>query len=159
MRDYGGVLVFQSLLQHVSVYQGSDGGSISNDGGHIVLWTGTPTVTTVYIDWINVSTVEASEPTVDSILDLFDESVSNGMLTGAGQNAWLANLRLYLMKEMLIIAKELIEQEKNNWAIFTLKRASVRCDNDTPPPDFVEGDAVSEMYVMITELMAELGWR
>ena len=157
MRDDGAVLVFQSLLQHVSVYQGSDGGSISNDGGHIILWTGTPTVTTVYIDWINVSTVETPEPTINSILLFFDESVSNGTLNGVGKNPWLANLRQYLMKEMLIIAKELIDQEKTDWACFTLKRASVRCDSDTPPPDFVQGESVSELYDMVLDLMAELG--
>ena len=58
---------------------------------------------------------------------------------------------------MLLVAKELIEQDKVDWACFILKRASVRCDSALPPPDFVEGESVGELNDKILELMAELG--
>ena len=38
-----------------------------------------------------------------------------------------------------------------------LKVASEKCDGIFPPPDFVQGDAIGELYNMITELMGELG--
>ena len=64
-RDSGTTLFFQSLLPHVSIWQGTDnyGGPISdNDGGHITFWTGTSPVTTAYLYWISVSTVETPRP-------------------------------------------------------------------------------------------------
>jgi len=45
------------------------------------------------------------------------------------------------MKEMFIITKELIEQDKIDWACFTLKIANLRCDEDLPPSYFVEGSS------------------
>ena len=95
--------------------------------------------------------------TIDDILKFFDDSVAEGTIKGVGNNPWLAKLRLYLMKEMLIITKELIERDNIDWACFSLKRANLRCDGATPPPDFVEGSAVSELNDMILELMADLG--
>ena len=95
--------------------------------------------------------------TIDAILTFFDQSVADGSLTGVGKNPWFSKLRLYLMKEMLLIAKELIEQDKLDWACCILKRASVRSDQDSPPSDFIEGSSVLELNDMILELMTELG--
>lgn len=100
---------------------------------------------------------QIQELTIYTILEFFAESVSKGKLIGVGQNAWLANLRLYLMREMLEAAKELIEHEKTDWACFTLNRAFLRCDGEDRPLDFVEGDAVLELNTMISDLMADLG--
>ena len=91
------------------------------------------------------------------ILNLFDQSVADGSLTGVGQNPWVAKLRLYFMREMLVIAKEFLEKEKTEWACFTLNRALLRCDGENRPPDFVTGSAICELNDMISDLMAELG--
>jgi len=32
------------------------------------------------------------------------------------------------------------------------------CDGDSPPPDFLIGEAVAELNNMILELMESLGW-
>ena len=91
------------------------------------------------------------------ILDFFDKSVADGRIVGTGRNPWLAKLRLFFMREMLVIAKELLEQEKNDWACFTLERAYLRCDGENRPPDFVFGEAVTELNDMIHALMSNLG--
>jgi hypothetical protein len=44
-----------------------------------------------------------------------------------------------------------------NRACVHLKVASEKCDEDTQPPDFVQGVSVSELNDMIMELMADLG--
>ena len=90
------------------------------------------------------------------ILDFFDKSVADGRIVGTGRNPWLANLRLFLMREMLVIAKELLEQGKNDWACFTLERAYLRCDGENQPFDFVKGEAVEELNDMISELIEKL---
>ena len=102
-------------------------------------------------------TVSEPDVTIEAILDFFDDSVADGSLIGVGQNPWFAKLRLYLMREMLVIAKELIEQEKTDWANFILCRAVLRCDSDNRPPDFVKGEAVYELNDMILDLMENLG--
>ena len=109
------------------------------------------------LDNIVIYSYSNPETIIDAILTFFDQSVADETLTGIGKNPWLAKLRLYLMKEMLIIAKELIGQDKIDWACFSLKRANLRCDSALPPPDFVEGLAVGELNDKILELMAELG--
>jgi len=44
-----------------------------------------------------------------------------------------------------------------NRACVYLKVASEKCDGVTPPPDFIQGEAVSELHAMLAELMVELG--
>ena len=99
----------------------------------------------------------APVPTIDNILDFYDESVANEKLEGIGRTAWLSKLRLCFMRKMLVIAKELLEQEKTDRACFTLERAHLRCDGEKRPPDFVAGEAVAELNFMITDLMSGLG--
>ena len=94
---------------------------------------------------------------IDGIIQFYDTSVDNGTITGVGKNPWLAKVRLCLMKEILIIAKRLIKQDKIDWACCILKRAFLRCDNDTQPPDFIEGPSVFLLNEMISQLITELG--
>ena len=94
---------------------------------------------------------------IDAIIEFFNKSVADASLTGVGKNPWLVKLRLFFMREMLVIAKELIEHEKTGCACLTLERASLRCDGDNRPPDFVKGEAVPQLNNMISELMEQLG--
>ena len=97
------------------------------------------------------------EEQITNILEFFDESIENGTLEGRG-SGWPAKFRLYIMREMLVIAGELINHDRNNAACFTLKRAYMRCDGDSLPlPDFVAGGAVSELADMIQALRTSLG--
>ena len=96
------------------------------------------------------------QPTIDAILSFFDQSVANETLTGYGHGN-SANNRLNVLRKKLQMAGDLIDIGDIDGACVHLKVASRKCDGVTPPPDFVQGDSVSELYVMITELMAELG--
>jgi len=89
-------------------------------------------------------------------LVFFDESVEDGTLEGRGRG-WLAKLRLCIMREMLVIAGEFIENEQTQYACFMLKRAYKRCDGESRPRDFVVGDAVPELAEMIQTLRTSLG--
>ena len=95
------------------------------------------------------------EPTIDAILDFFDESVEDGTLEGRGRG-WLAKLRLCLMRQLLVIAGEFIEHDRLNKARFLLQCAHKRCDGEPWPRDFVEGPATEELAEMIVDLMENL---
>ena len=99
--------------------------------------------------------VPSPNPTIDAILDFFDESVADGALGNGRGNS--ANGRLNALRNMLEMAGDLIDIGDIEGACGQLNAASRKCDGDSPPPDFVTGEAVSELYDMILELMAELG--
>ena len=95
--------------------------------------------------------------TIDSILDFFDQSVEDGTLDGAGKK-WRSKLRLCLMRIMLVSAAKFIDCGQVNYACCLLNRAYSRCDGDDwPLPDFVVGDAVSELSDMILDLLEIFG--
>ena len=84
------------------------------------------------------------------------EFVSGGTLEGDGPGN-SANGRLNALRNMLEMAGDLIGIDDIEGACVQLHAALGKCDGDSPPPDFVAGLAASELYTMITELMAELG--
>ena len=95
-------------------------------------------------------------PTIDAILDFFDQSVADGTLEGYGRGN-SANGRLNALRNMLEMAGDLIAIGDIEGACRQLNAALRKCDGDSPPPDFVAGEAVEELYDMILELMDELG--
>ena len=95
--------------------------------------------------------------TIDSILNFFDKSVEDGTLEGAGEG-WRSKLRLCIMRMMLVSAAKFIDSGQINYACCILNRAHSRCDGDDwPLPDFVVGDAVSELSDMILNLLEIFG--
>jgi hypothetical protein len=115
------------------------------------------------IKWIESSTgwqldePYSPEDQIADIIESFNNSMENYDLEGRG-SGWLAKLRLFLMREMLIITDELIASDRINAACIILQRAYLRCDgNPLPLPDFVVGDAVPELVDMIQTLRASLG--
>ena len=93
---------------------------------------------------------------INLILEFFDQSVTDGTLTGYG-NGNSANNRLDSFRNQLQMASDLIEIGDIDGACVHLKVASEKCDGHFPPPDFVVGEAATTLYNMILELMAELG--
>ena len=104
-------------------------------------------------NWIASSN---SAPTIGNILTFFDQSVSDGTLTGYG-NGNSANNRLDSFRNQLQMASDLIDIGDIDGACVHLGVALEKCDGIFPPPDFIVGESVSELYNMIMELMAELG--
>ena len=95
-------------------------------------------------------------PTIDGVLTFFDQSVTDGSLTGYG-NGNSANNRLDALRTKIQMASDLIYIGDVDGACFHLEGVSEKCDGIFPPPDFVDGDAVSELYDKIVELMTEIG--
>ena len=133
--------------------------------------TGTWRVNSVFLDdpWDNqVSYSEAQliamgfpteldvvcEPTIEIILNFFDQAVTAGTLFGSGPGK-SADGRLYALRSMLVAAKELIDSGNMEEACGQLKAAYKKCDGDKP--DFVDGAAAPELSEKILELMVELG--
>jgi probable HAF family extracellular repeat protein len=97
-----------------------------------------------------------SELFIDAILNFFDESVDDGTLEGDGSGN-SANNRLNALRNMLAEAGVLIDSGMIEEACGQLMTVYRKCDGAHPPPDFVIGDAVSELSNKILELMEYLG--
>lgn len=91
------------------------------------------------------------------ILWFFDNGVEAGTIVGRGNWPGNANFRLWLMKSMLQAAVEFIEQDRIGLVCFMLNGAHRRCDGEPRPMDFIEGEAVPALMVMIEDLRAQFG--
>jgi hypothetical protein len=100
--------------------------------------------------------VTHSAPSIGEILSFYDYFVENEDLTGVGQGN-SANGRLNALRNMLEMAGDFINIGDIEGACGQLHAASKKCDGESPPPDFVTGEAVSDLYNMIVELIAALG--
>jgi hypothetical protein len=96
---------------------------------------------------------------VRQIIACFDESVENGDLQGTGKKPRVAELRLSMMRWMLVTAAECIERGKEKHTCAILKRCCKRCDGKKRPPDLVGGTATGELFDMIEALMESLDCR
>ena len=104
----------------------------------------------------NFSFTPISELNIDAILNFFDESVEAETIVGDGPGN-SANGRLNALRNMLEMAGDFINIGEIEDACEQLKNALSKCDDDSPPPDFVTGESVSALYDMIEELMEGLG--
>ena len=93
---------------------------------------------------------------IADILDFFDESVADGNLVGDGPGNSAEN-RLNALRNMIEAEGNLIDAELIEDACWQLQDAYNRTDGESPPPDFVTGDAAAELAGMIEELMESLG--
>jgi hypothetical protein len=111
------------------------------------------------ISGVTVRDAKPVSPTVsepDDILEFFDESVADGILTGDGPGISADN-RLNALENMLEMAGDLIDIGDTEGACVQLGAALNKCDGASPPPDFVAGEAATELHNMILELMDALG--
>lgn len=93
---------------------------------------------------------------IANILAFFDTSVDDGTLLGDGPGN-SAEKRLNALRNMIEASGDLIENELFEEACQQLLDAYRRMDGQPKPPDFVTGEAVTELATMIQELMTTLG--
>ena len=94
---------------------------------------------------------------VQAILDAFDDAVATGYLYGDGPNAKSAAGRQRALRNMLRASGDLIRDGLIAEACQQLLDALRRMDGESPPPDFVAGDAASDLAAMIHNLRGSLG--
>ncbi len=92
---------------------------------------------------------------LEEILEFIATSVEAGTLTGNGPGR-SADGRLGALINMIEAAGELIEAGLYTEAYSQLLDAYARCDGETPPPDFVGGDAAPELAELIRDLTQDL---
>jgi hypothetical protein len=91
---------------------------------------------------------------IQEILE-FTEKVAGATLRGVGPGKSADN-RLRALVNMLEFAGYAIFSEDYDIACDQLTAALAKCDGQSPPPDFVEGDARGDLATMIQELITEL---
>jgi len=92
---------------------------------------------------------------ISQILEFTEDSVADGMLEGVGRGE-SADKKLGAWVNMLEFAGYAIMSDNYDIACDQLTAALAKCDGQSPPPDFVEGDAAGDLATMIQELIMEL---
>jgi hypothetical protein len=92
---------------------------------------------------------------LNEILEFIAASVEAGTLTGEGPGH-SAKGRLGAFTNMIEAAGQMIEAGMYAQAYAQLLDAYARCDGETPPPDFVSGDAAPELAGLIQGLTQDL---
>jgi beta propeller repeat protein len=124
---------------------------------------GTYTLSLVTVDAMGIPseadeviiTAQRSQQAAD-ILAFFDQSVSNGTLTGQGPGN-SASGKLNALRNMIAAAASLINQGDIAGACQQLLDAYRKTDGNPKPPDFVTGPAASELAAKIQALRQSLG--
>jgi hypothetical protein len=97
-----------------------------------------------------------STTTIDDVLESVEDWIEVGDLVGVGEGE-SADRRLTAFVNMLQNAKVLFEDGDNIGGCDQLEAAYRKCDGESPPPDFVEGDeeVLEELRGMIETLELE----
>jgi hypothetical protein len=93
---------------------------------------------------------------IEDLLNSFDESVEGGELGGVG-SGYSASNKLKSFRNKLVNISNLIDDGDITQACQEISAAMKKCDDETPPPDFVEGDAAFILYSDLNDLWSELG--
>lgn len=92
---------------------------------------------------------------INQILNFVDESVQSGTLTGDGPGKSAGN-RLNALTNMLKETQSLIEAELYEEALEQLESVYKHVDGESPPKDFMKGEAAAELVVMIQVLVENI---
>ena len=92
--------------------------------------------------------------TIADIIDFFDAAVASGDIAGIKKGKVSAEGREASFRDILVEAEYLIISETE--ACRVLDSAIRACDGIPNPPDYIEGEAVDELILMIGELMVVL---
>ncbi len=95
------------------------------------------------------------EFSIEDIIAFFDQAVEDDAIEGRG-HGWYAKLRLSMMRQLLVIAGEFIEQDRTKAACYILNYAYKSCDGEPGPSDLVVGDETGTLADMIDALIEEL---
>ena len=114
-------------------------------------------VVEVALSGTGVSEEPPPEEQIAIILEIFDAAVASGDLFGVGPNERSAAGRLGALRNMLLASSDLIADGQIAEACQQLQDALDRTDGVFPPPDFVAGDAASDLTAMINNLRDSLG--
>jgi len=104
----------------------------------------------------NIVIYTSTEETIYEVVDSVEEWIDEEDLEGTGRGA-SADGRLNAFDNMLNNAMLLFENGDIEGACDQLAAASRKCDGQSPPPDFVDGDAVTDLQEMLDTLMNDFG--
>lgn len=93
---------------------------------------------------------------IQATLDFFDASVDDGTLVGDGPGNSAEN-RLNALRNMIETAGDLIEDGLLDDACQQLQDVYKKTDGEPRPPDFVTGEAASELAILIQDLLTNIG--
>lgn len=99
--------------------------------------------------------LDVDQNDIKIVLYFFDESVKNGTLIGLGPGKSAKN-RLNALRNMIVSASNLIGAGDTSGACTQLMDAYKKTDGQPRPPDFVAGEAASELAAMIEQLTETL---
>jgi len=104
---------------------------------------------------IGVPVVLSAEEQSAFIIETFNESFRDGLIQGEG-NAKSAVNKLATFGKMLATADELIVTGYGEYALDVLLMIEAKCDGQRSPKDFIEGQGVVELNIMINQLIETL---
>ncbi len=109
-------------------------------------------ISEVSLSGVGVDSEPPPDELIQEILDFIDDSVAAGDLSGTGSGNSAEN-RLNALKNMIEAAGDLIEDGYYEQAYDQLESAYKKCGGESPPPDFVVGDATGGLAGLILSLM------
>ena len=122
------------------------GAQMDDDGGsnHGAVWV-------LFLDAVGSASAQIAD-----MLDFVEMAVAEGSLAGNGPGG-SGSGRLNALISQIETAGDLVEAGMIDEACDQLQDAFNRTDGESPPPDFVAGDAAMELALLISILQASLG--
>jgi hypothetical protein len=150
--DYGGVLIPVEYTFTGYMGQPYD----PRDGHYYLSGHGSGSDNKTVILSVTGHVIDTTVPaSIEEILSLFDISVSNNTLAGEGPGD-SADGRLKALRNMLTKVDELLAAGDTEEAYKQLLDAYKKIDGDSHIPDFVSGEATTELAQMILDLKTSL---
>lgn len=109
----------------------------------------------VSVQLIGIGMPLTPEEQIDSILDFYQQSLEEGTIWGIGDNR-SANNKVSTFEKMLLVAQKLIISQYDDLALEALSTIEKKCDGQSQPKDFIEGDEAAALNAAINELISSL---
>jgi hypothetical protein len=105
---------------------------------------------------VAIAVVPAPPITINDLITWFDQAVGSGTLRGTGRRQ-AARLHLSGMRFALHSVRYVLERGHRGLACALLEGVANRTDENSSPPDFVQGPAAFEFFQAIKSLQGRLG--